>query len=396
MMSFRKPSLLRRLFLSFVGLGLAMGLIFPWFARLFVNVEAGMQLPFVIACLVAGSLIGIGNYLVTRLVLLRRIERMSEVADAIANNDISHHCSLVSHDTIGTIVQSFNNMAANLREMIGRIGATSGTLEQAGQQFSGVAEQFCNGTEKQLNEARTAQQATNDLATLVDQVAELASKAAQSTTQVDEQSTQGALIASEAIGSITMLSQRVNEAAQTLGSLETDSEQIGMVLEVIRGIAEQTNLLALNAAIEAARAGEQGRGFAVVADEVRTLASRTQASTEEIEQMIGKLQATSREAASAMDSARDQAGTTEQNFEQAAELLAEISGAIGRVNELNHEIAGATTMQHQQVDQVKQTIHNICEIATESATAAEQARNSVVDLTGEIESLRSLVNQFRT
>jgi methyl-accepting chemotaxis protein len=394
-MKLKKPSLLRNLLFAFLGFGLVMGAIFPFFADLFVHPEPGMQGWFILSCLIAGAVIGIANFYVTKLVLLRRIQRMSEIAQAISDNDISHHCSMVSHDMIGEIVNSFNGMTGNLRDMIGRISSSSGELEQTGQRLSEVAAQFCSGTERQQSEAREADQAIADLLEAVSRVSSMASHTAESTAQANEQSSQGALIATQAIGSITQLSSEVVAAAETIRSLEASSEQIGVVLDVIRGIAEQTNLLALNAAIEAARAGEQGRGFAVVADEVRTLASRTQQSTEEIEQMIGELQAKARDAARVMEAAQTQAGSTEGSFEEAAELLAEISGAIGEVNSMNLEISQAAESQQQHADAVGEAIRRITEITAQSAEGAHSARAEMGNMAAQIEELQSIVRQFK-
>lgn len=394
-MSVKKPSLLRNLLLAFIGFGVVMGGIFPFFAQIFMTANEGMRGWFILSCLLVGIIIGLFNFYLTKLILLRRLQRMSEIAEAVSQNNISHKCSLISHDMIGGIVNAFNGMTENLRNMIGRIDAATVTLSDTGERLNGISDQFYNGTAEQQQEAQSAEQAIQEMLDAVNRAATMATRTAESTASANEQTTQGALIATEAIGAISHLSSEVMKAGNTIRSLESSSEQIGVVLDVIRGIAEQTNLLALNAAIEAARAGEQGRGFAVVADEVRTLASRTQKSTEEIEQMINDLQGGAREAAKVMERAQGQAGATEERFEQAAELLAEIAGSISQVNTMNREIAETADVQQSLAHGVNNSIRRISEVNVRSTEGAQRAKEEIDAIGEQIRELRSIVNQFQ-
>ncbi len=393
-MKLTKPSLLRNLALSFTAFGLTMGLTFPFFALLFVTPNEGMFGWFIVSCVAAGIGIGAANHYLTKLVLLRRLARMSEIAEAISNNDVSHHCTMESHDMIGGIVTSFNNMTGNLRGMIGRIDAAAATLDETGDRLHDISDQFRRGTNEQRSEAENAAHAIDEMMASTSRSASMAAQTAASTASANEQSTQGALIATEAIGAITQLSMDVSDAGETIRSLGASSDQIGVVLDVIRGIAEQTNLLALNAAIEAARAGEQGRGFAVVADEVRTLAGRTQSSTEEIEQMINDLQGRARDAAKVMEKAQGQADATETRFEDAAELLAGIAGAISEVNGMNREIAEAADAQQALAEGVSQSITRIREVTDHCTSGAETAKQDIDAMGKHIHALREIVQQF--
>lgn len=393
-MTFRKPSLLRNLLVAFIGFGFALGAVFPFFAGIFVTPLPGMLTWFLISCLAAGTVIGLVNFYLTKVILLKRLERMSEIAEAISKNDISHHCNMVSHDMIGGIVNSFNGMTQNLRDMIGRIDTSSETLDETGNRLHQISTQFNTGTREQRDQAQQAALAIEEMMAAVNHAAEMASQTAQSTASANEQSRHGAYIATEAIGAITQLSSEVIKAGDTIRSLESSSDQIGVVLDVIRGIAEQTNLLALNAAIEAARAGEQGRGFAVVADEVRTLASRTQQSTEEIEKMISDLQHRTRDAAKVMERAQGQVGSTEARFEEAAELLAEISGAISEVNTMNREIADAADTQQSLAAGVGSSIQRISEVTERSMAGADNAEQEIQTISTQIRELRNVVNLF--
>jgi methyl-accepting chemotaxis protein len=394
-MSFSKPSLLRKLLLNLLGFGILMGIVFPWFAQLFVEYQPGMETWFTLSCLVAGVVMGLVNFSITRRVLLKPLRQVSDVAQAMSHNDISRRCDLVSHDTIGEIVDSFNAMCDNLSNMVGQIDQSTDTLNHSSHRLNQIADECREGTADQQSAIEDTQQAILEMIDSANRIAEMTSRTATSTSEANDQTSQGALIATEAIGSIAQLSGEVVSAADTIRSLEGSSDQIGMVLEVIRGIAEQTNLLALNAAIEAARAGEQGRGFAVVADEVRTLASRTQESTEEIEKMISQLQEKAREAAHVMDDAQKQAEATEGHVEETAELLAGIAGAIHEINNMNREIAEAANTQQMMATGVEDSITRISSVVTQSASGAAETRDEMYGMAEQVQQLHGIVSQFQ-
>jgi methyl-accepting chemotaxis protein len=204
----------------------------------------------------------------------------------------------------------------------------------------------------------------------------------------------GTSAASESIRGIENLVLEVEQAAEVIKNLEQESNSVGSVLEVIRGIAEQTNLLALNAAIEAARAGEAGRGFAVVADEVRTLASRTQESTAEIDGMIARLQSEARSAVQAMEKAQDGAQSNAKQVETLAESLEGISGAVRLINEMNTQIAAAAEEQTAVSEEVNRNIVNINSLAEQTTLASEDTAKTMHQLVVESGQLRAVVQQF--
>ncbi len=390
-----KPSILRNLFLSYLAFGLAMGLIFPFYADLFVEWHPGAKMWFVIGCIVAGVSIGLVNYLLCRQVLLLRLRRISSVAQAISEKDISHECSIRSDDLVGEIISSFNQMAANLRGMIMQIGTSAGHLEDKSQQLSTLcgAERDC--ATRQLMETDQVAEAVGKLSDTVQQIVASASETATLTGDVDDKSHRGERIATEAMAAINTLSASINHAAEVFRKLEEKSESISSVLDVIHGIAEQTNLLALNAAIEAARAGEQGRGFAVVADEVRTLATRTQQSTGEIATIISELQQGSGDAVQAMQGARSQAEVTETRFENTAKLLSEITGNVRDISDRNRSFVDAASYQHAMVAEVSQRIQSINADGHQMAESSGQIVSYTHDLHTEAEKLKALVGQFK-
>ncbi len=377
-----RPSILRNILLSFMAFGIGVGAVFPFYARFFVEWKPGMYGWFVAGCLIAGAVIGIVNYWLLNHLLVRKLKRIAVVARAISERDITQHCSIQSHDVIGEIIDSFNRMAANLREIIGKLRSESEALQQASGgmvQATDTAMAITGEQQQQVGQVATAM---NELSASAQEVARHAAETASATHEADEQGNTAKVVVVEAMGAVDVLADMVQGAAEVIGRLEQESENIGKVLAVINDIAEQTNLLALNAAIEAARAGEQGRGFAVVADEVRTLANRTQQSTEEISAMIDRLQGGSREAVAAMEAGREQATNGVELTEQAAEALAIIAGAITTINEMSEQIAQASREQTTVVEDVNRSvdaISGLCDRTTESmshidGTARELAR----------------------
>ncbi len=394
-MSFTKPSIHRNLLLSFLGFGLLMGALFPFYAGFFVEWKEGMYPLFVGGTLVAGLTIGMANYIILKVVLLTRLKRISEVANAISHNDISHHCSMQSHDLIGDIIDSFNKMAENLRHMIGMIDDVTNQLGNSAEHLTQVTDETDRSVQHQQAETTQAATAMNQMVATVQEVAHNTGQAAEAANSATQEAQAGALVATEAIGSIEKLSGDLKTAVTVIDKVKDENSNIHSVLDVIRDITEQTNLLALNAAIEAARAGEQGRGFAVVADEVRTLAQRTQESTLEIQDMIERLNQQVEAAVNVMGEASDQASDSESKVENAAISLGEIAGSVRQINDMNIQIASAAVEQSAVAEEVSRNVSNINEASERSAESMRQAATATDELNELAEQLRALIGQFR-
>jgi methyl-accepting chemotaxis protein len=375
-----KPSILRNLLIGCVSFGVMMGCVFPLIAGFFVEWKEGMFGWFFAACLVVGVVSGSAVYGLVHLVLLKRLKIIAEVAEAISQNDISHECQMQSDDMIGEIIAAFNQMTANLRNMIGQISGATTQLAAAAEETSTITDETSRGVQAQQAEIDSIAAAMNEMSGTVQEVARNAADASNAADAADNEAKSGALVATEAIGGIESLVSEVNSAAHVIRNLEQDSENIGSVLDVIRGIAEQTNLLALNAAIEAARAGEQGRGFAVVADEVRTLASRTQQSTQEIQDMILRLQDGAANAVKVMEGAQNKAQVSSDSVEKAAESLAAIAGSVSAINDMNTMIASAAEEQSAVAAEMQTNMNNIREVADRSADGAQQTAQASEEL----------------
>ncbi|MDX9767245.1 MAG: methyl-accepting chemotaxis protein, partial [Ectothiorhodospiraceae bacterium] len=296
---------------------------------------------------------------------------------------------------LSALARAFNRFVAKIRDTVTQVAASVSSLASAAEQMSVVTAETQTGVDRQRNETDRVATAMNEMFSTSQEVAGNAGAAAEATHSVDESSAQGRQVVDQAIASINQLAGEVERAAEVIHALERDSEQIGSVLDVIRNIAEQTNLLALNAAIEAARAGEQGRGFAVVADEVRTLATRTQESTQEIQSMIERLQGAAQEAVRVMDGGRSKAQNTVEQASVVSATLASITEAIGTINDMNTQIAVASREQTQVAEEMNRNIVNISDVAEKNAHGAGQLASAVDALTEVAGQIRALVGQFK-
>lgn len=389
---FNQPSILRSMFLAFLGFGFFMGITFPVFANLFVEWKEGMLAWFVVSCIVAGISIGFINFWLLNRMLLR----IGEVANAISNNDISQKCVLQSNDFIGEMAGSFNLMGHNLRTMVKRIADVADQLNKASEQLNDVTARTQHSVQQQQQDTTLVASAMHSMNQAVKAMSEQAAAALTAADAASSATDKGEAVVSETVQNISRLADEVEQAAQVIKRLEEDSETIGSVLDVIKDIAEQTNLLALNAAIEAARAGEHGRGFAVVADEVRILASRTQESTKQIELTIERLQSASQQAVGVMNRGREQAHRSVSKANAAGESLAAIKSAVDTIDQTHTHMSKVSLQQRQQAENVNRNIEHISEVAhtvADGASHTNQASHHVGTLSKQ---LCKLIGQFKT
>ena len=301
-----------------------------------------------------------------------------------------------SHDELGKLAQGFNEMQSNLRMLVNEVSGSVVQLGAAAEEISAVAQQSANNMGAQQHELNQLATAMNEMQATVQEVARNTNDAASAATSASDTAAQGSETVNDSIGRIEKVATAIEETALVIRQLGDDSRNIGMVLEVIQGIAEQTNLLALNAAIEAARAGEQGRGFAVVADEVRTLAKRTQDSTSQINHIISELQQRANEAGVTMQQSQDMMSETVYTAREAGASIAEISSSVNSISHMNIQIATATEEQGAVSEELNRNVVNISNASEEVATGAKQMAQACNDLNLLATQLQEVVRKFRT
>ena len=321
------------------------------------------------------------------------IDNLTEIASGEA--DLTKRLVPAGRDEIGQLVEAFNAFVAKLQQIMQDVAGSTAQLAAAAEEMSMVSEESNASVAQQQTETSQVATAMNEMTATAQEVAKSALQAAESAEQANEKAVAGRDVVEKTMQAIGSLAREVESAAGVILKLEKDSENIGSVLDVIRGISEQTNLLALNAAIEAARAGEQGRGFAVVADEVRTLASRTQESTQEIQAMIESLQAGAAEAVKVMENGRSQAQASVDKASSAGDSLQAITDSISTITEMNTHIATAANEQGKVAEEINQNIITISELGDQTARGAEQTATASRELTQLASQLQALVGNFR-
>lgn len=333
---------------------------------------------------------------IVRRTVIQRINAMRHTMEAIArDDDLSYNVTIGARDEIGALGWAFNRMITKFKHSLHAVSDVTQQLNTVSGRVADVADSTLQAVVEQRTETDRVASAMHEMSATVQEVARHATQTAQASQGADDESKAGVLVAEQAIAGIRDLIAEIESAAVVVQHVESDTASISEVLNVIKGIAEQTNLLALNAAIEAARAGEQGRGFAVVADEVRTLASRTQKSTEEIQNMIERLQLGVKNAVSAMAAAQKRATTGSVCVEKASQSLHVIAAEVATINQMNVHIAGAAEQQSVVTEEINSNITRISHIADTTSSGATQTMHSSEDLLRLTAELRRLVSQFK-
>ncbi|MFO7603183.1 MAG: methyl-accepting chemotaxis protein, partial [Gammaproteobacteria bacterium] len=340
--------------------------------------------------------IAIGAGLMFALSITRPIIRLSNTMQQVeADNDLTLRSAVSSRDEIGGMAHAFNTMLEKFEALIQQVTSSATQLATASEEVSSVAQDSARNVDRQRHETDQVATAINEMTATVQEVASNATNASGAATNADNEAKGGHAVVEGAAQAIARLATEIENAAGVIKDVEQDSENIGSVLDVIKGIAEQTNLLALNAAIEAARAGEQGRGFAVVADEVRTLASRTQQSTREIEAMIEKLQSGARNAVTVMGQSREQAQSGVEQAREAMQSLDAIARAVATISDMNTQIASAAEEQAAVSEEINKNVSSISQISEQTASGTEQTTAAADELARLAVHLQQLIAQFR-
>jgi len=390
-----QPSILRNVLFSFLGAGVLMASIFPFYAAFFVEWKPGMQVWFVIGCVIAGLAMGGVNYWVMNTVLVTKLKRISQVASAIANRDLSFTCSMESHDTLGEIIKSFNDMASALRELISSTSHLSSQVRNDTGAISTQSSQIHGRVDQMNHQAGEIATAISNLEHAIADISTRTQVASDQASEAKRTALEGVGVAQESLAGMERIHETVNNATTSVEKLGRSSQEVGAIVAVIKEIADQTNLLALNAAIEAARAGEQGRGFAVVADEVRKLAEKTAQATAEISKMIQNIQSETHHAIDAIGKGMAEASAGVGHAREAGAALETIAGSVTEVSAQVGEITRAAASQRDAADQVRTSIQAIEQLNGETLSDTKKGVSLTTALAGRANSLDEAVKSFK-
>ncbi|MDR7283969.1 methyl-accepting chemotaxis protein [Pseudomonas corrugata] len=336
----------------------------------------------------------IAAWAITRQIVIP-LSQTLKVAERVAAGDLTHNLTSKRRDELGQLQRAMQSMILGLRELIGGISDGVTQIANAAEELSAVTEQTSAGVNSQKVETDQVATAMNEMTATVQEVARNAEEASEAAVAADQQAREGDKVVGEAIAQIERLALEVGNSTVAMGDLKRESDKIGSVLDVIKSVAQQTNLLALNAAIEAARAGEAGRGFAVVADEVRSLAQRTQKSTEEIEELIVGLQTGTQQVATIMDNSRALTDSSVELTRRAGGSLESITRTVSAIQTMNQQIAAAAEQQTAVAEEINRSVLNVRDVSEQTSAASEETAASSVELARLGTQLQMLVGRFK-
>lgn len=338
----------------------------------------------------------VGSWLMARSITRPLEETTAALKDiSEGEGDLTRRLSTYGNDEIAGLTRHFNSFVDRVHQVMIQVNNASSSVSSSADRLRQITDEGSQNISLQAKETDQVASAVAQMSSTVHEVAQNAGQAASGASQADQEAQAGKQQVQNSIDAINTLSEQVQDSASVIQRLRSDSDNIGTVLDVIRGIAEQTNLLALNAAIEAARAGEQGRGFAVVADEVRTLAQRTQESTDEIQAMISRLQSAAQDAVKAMDLSLASTEQTVSTASEAGQSLDTILQAVSSIREMNDMIASAAEEQSIVAEEINRNVVNIVNLSQVSADSTQKVNSASEDLALQSDSLHDLVRQFK-
>ncbi|MCP5078980.1 MAG: HAMP domain-containing protein [Psychromonas sp.] len=358
------------------------------------TVESSLSITFTVT-LLATLVVVIFSFFTSRSItkpldsLKLSFEKIEETSNLTLRSNIQ------GNDELSIVSRSFDSLLTKFHQTLEEVINIVNDLNNTSSLVASASQSTTSQINQQRSETDMVVTAMNEMAMTAQEVAQNAANTAHGSSEANEQAVQGQLVVSNTVNCIGSLAEQLTTTTGSIDKLSNDSQEIGRVLDVIRGIAEQTNLLALNAAIEAARAGEQGRGFAVVADEVRSLASRTETSTQEIQVMIESLQSGAKQAVDVMQASNQQVEKSVEQASEAGESLDKITNSVAAINDMAAQIATAAEEQTSVNEEINKNVTNISNLAEETALEAENTSNASRDLEEQATRLQKLVSQFK-
>ncbi|MFW5426379.1 MAG: methyl-accepting chemotaxis protein [Methylophagaceae bacterium] len=378
--------------LGIIGLVVMTGL-FLYFQKLGMTTSSEIKYSIISVAVIGGFLYWAASHIGEFGAI--RSKTLVEGIQNIKKGDLTQKIAISGKSDFSWMAYELDSARTNVAELVHTLVGGVGHLETATQNMTHISKTTAEGVLSQQSEINQVASAMNTMAASVQDVARTASDTAQAAQQADQEAQSGKQIVTEAMGAIDLLASEVEKAAETLNSLEGDIGNIGAIVDVIRGITEQTNLLALNAAIEAARAGEHGRGFAVVADEVRTLAARTQDSTHEIEEMVNRLQSGASAAVSVMSEGRERAKVGVEKAGSAGTAIDSITAMITKMDEMSASIASAANEQSVVAEDINRGIANISQVAEHTAEGAGGTTSAAAEMATLTSQLQEAAAKFK-
>jgi methyl-accepting chemotaxis protein len=348
-----------------------------------------------ITAIILGVLLACGCGLMIVRSIIRPLAAGVEIANRLADGDLTVDVQVDSKDETGQLMTAMRNMVTNLRDMISKTVDISAGIASASNQLHSASAQIATGVEEVASQAGMVATASEEMAATSSDIARNCTMTADASQQSTDAANRGSMVVQQTITGMNVIADRVRETAMTIEALGARSEQIGEIIGTIEDIADQTNLLALNAAIEAARAGEQGRGFAVVADEVRALAERTTKATKEIGQMIKAIQNETKAAVKAMEEGVQEVEKGAVSSQKSGQAIEEILQSINEVLIQVSQIATAAEQQTATTGEVTTNIHQINDVVHQTASGAEETAAAAAQLAGQAHDLQTLVGRFR-
>lgn len=359
------------------------------------DAESAQARTFQLISTLLALLVGVIAAVIITRQITRPLQETLAVVERIASGDLTQNVTVTRHDELGVLQQGIARMGVTLRDLISGIRDGVTQIASAAEELSAVTEQTSAGVNSQKVETDQVATAMHEMTATVQEVARNAEEASQAAAAADGEAREGDKVVNEAIAQIERLASEVVRSTEAMSVLQQESDKIGSVMDVIKAVAEQTNLLALNAAIEAARAGEAGRGFAVVADEVRGLAQRTQKSTEEIEGLVAGLQNGTQQVSAVMNNSRALTDSSVALTRKAGASLENITRTVSNIQSMNQQIAAAAEQQSAVAEEISRSIINVRDVSEQTAAASDETAASSVELARLGGQLQQMVSHFR-
>ncbi|XXE78534.1 methyl-accepting chemotaxis protein [Pseudomonas sp. R1-1] len=359
------------------------------------DVESAQARTFQLISTLLALLVGVIAAVIITRQITRPLQETLAVVERIASGDLTQNVTVTRRDELGVLQQGIARMGVTLRDLISGIRDGVTQIASAAEELSAVTEQTSAGVNSQKVETDQVATAMHEMTATVQEVARNAEEASQAAAAADGEAREGDKVVNEAIAQIERLATEVVRSTEAMSVLQQESDKIGSVMDVIKAVAEQTNLLALNAAIEAARAGEAGRGFAVVADEVRGLAQRTQKSTEEIEGLVAGLQNGTQQVSAVMNNSRALTDSSVALTRKAGASLENITRTVSNIQSMNQQIAAAAEQQSAVAEEISRSIINVRDVSEQTAAASDETAASSVELARLGGQLQQMVSHFR-